>query len=72
MAVDLTIPHDNNQGAGDGMRWWEFRGRIWIACPNDHQAEIDHDIADDGTVTPSLQCYGCNFHKNVKLENWHP
>jgi len=41
-----------------------------------------HAIADDGTVTPSVECPAgdphrcpsdaCGFHQNVKLEGWEP
>ena len=33
---------------------------------------IDHEIAPDGTVTPSVVCptEGCDFHEFVRLEGW--
>lgn len=32
---------------------------------------IDHQIADDGTVTPSVWCWeGCGFHDYIKLEKY--
>jgi predicted RNase H-like nuclease (RuvC/YqgF family) len=33
---------------------------------------LDHDIASDGTVTPSLVCptIGCTWHVNARLEGW--
>lgn len=29
----------------------------------------DHDIAEDGTVSPSVLC-DCGFHDNLKLLEW--
>ncbi len=33
---------------------------------------IDHKIAPDGTVTPSVVCphEGCTFHEFIRLEGW--
>jgi hypothetical protein len=33
---------------------------------------IDHDIAKDGTVTPSVVCPNgnCAFHDYVRLDGW--
>jgi len=33
-----------------------------------------HEIAADGTVTPSLQCphKGCSWHVHVQLAGWEP
>lgn len=34
---------------------------------------LAHEIAEDGTVSPSVQCpWTCNFHEMVKLEGWPP
>lgn len=45
-----------------------------VACPDcGRTASLSgHDIADDGTVTPSVVCpyEGCSFHDYVKLEGW--
>jgi hypothetical protein len=31
----------------------------------------DHEIAPDGTVSPSLICpYGCGFHEFIHLDGW--
>lgn len=46
-----------------------------ITCPKCGQAAaIDHSIAADGAVTPSLVCPrdGCDFHEMGKLEGWPP
>ena len=48
-----------------------------ITCGNGHHVSLhptEHEIADDGTVTPSLDCpvEGCSWHESVKLEGWVP
>ena len=47
----------------------------WMRCPNGHFGVLSgHEIAQDGKVTPSVQCpeEGCRFHDNVILEGWAP
>lgn len=48
-----------------------------FVCSNGHDGTLlDHEIAADGTVTPSVVCNGipdgegCSFHEMVKLERW--
>lgn len=46
-----------------------------IACPKcGIHGGLDHSIAADGTVMPSLVCptNGCDFHEWGKLEGWSP
>lgn len=48
---------------------------VRATCPGcDLEALLDHDIADDGTVSPSMDCPNdrCDFHANVRLELWQP
>lgn len=72
----ITIP----KGRGRG-EWWllidERNGEkvlsASIHCPHcDFKYYLDHEIASDGTVTPSVQCPtpGCAFHDHVRLEGW--
>jgi hypothetical protein len=45
----------------------------WIRCPGCKKvAPLDHEIAKDGSVTPSVVCphEGCSFHDFIKLEDW--
>lgn len=57
-------------------RWGGWRAgtetRIMISCPQcGTVAGLDHDIASDGTVTPSVICpIGCGFHDHVRLSMW--
>lgn len=44
-----------------------------MVCPQGHPFSlIDHTIAKDGKVSPSVVCPDgeCNFHEFVKLEGW--
>lgn len=44
-----------------------------LACPGcGNAAVLDHEIAPDGTVTPSVECpfEPCTFHDDVKLLGW--
>lgn len=61
--------------------WWKRvydselkRWTARIEDPNGHALLLDHEIADDGTVTPSVECpiEGCGFHENVRLIGWRP
>lgn len=45
-----------------------------IVCPNCHIMGTisDHNISEDGTVTPSVICPECDFHDMIKLLEWKP
>jgi hypothetical protein len=32
--------------------------------------EALHEIAADGTVTPSVECFECDWHETITLEDW--
>ncbi len=47
---------------------------VWMKCPNGHIGNLgDHEIEEDGTVTPSVMCDSrdCHFHDMVKLMDWY-
>lgn len=47
---------------------------VGMTCHKKHFAILDdHEIADDGMVTPSVICpeTGCDFHEMVTLEGWN-
>jgi hypothetical protein len=56
--------------------WKKWGQQVLFCCPLCKNAGLlDHQIAADGTVTPSVQCatHGCTFHENgVKLRGWTP
>ena len=46
---------------------------VKVRCPECAVVQaLDHDIAADGTVSPSLDCSidGCDFHETVRLAGW--
>jgi hypothetical protein len=51
----------------------KFLRTALVACPQcGREAMLDHEIAADGTVSPSVQCPfpGCSFHDQVQLLGW--
>jgi hypothetical protein len=55
--------------------WSVWRGQVWVICPKcGESAALHHDIADDGTVRPSLVCPfdGCGYHEYIRLLDWDP
>ena len=52
-------------------KWWKFGGRIYVTCPGPGEGlPLDHDIASDGRVSPSLDCPLCEYHEFVELADW--
>lgn len=48
-----------------------------FVCSNGHYGTLlDHTIAEDGEVSPSVECTGvlngqkCDFHEHIKLIGW--
>ncbi|GAF75621.1 unnamed protein product [marine sediment metagenome] len=65
------------KGREKGQWWgldWGTKRTATIVCPDcGFTAVVRHDIADDGTVTPSVVCpEDCGFHEMIKLEGWEP
>jgi hypothetical protein len=68
------IPHGQNGQQGvwfyvnrDGKRC------VKVSCPECGTiGSLDHDVNEDGDVSPSLQCPrdGCTFHKFVTLDEF--
>ena len=58
--------------------WWPLstaEGRsAMVRCPvcKECGALTDHEISEDGVVSPSLQCphNDCTFHEFVRLDDW--
>lgn len=72
----LTTP-----GTWRGARLADGHRTATVSCPGCGRAASlsDHEIAVDGTVSPSLVCpYAddperpCAFHDHVRLEGWAP
>lgn len=68
----MNIPHDHNLGLGTWCVSPDVPDNILFKCPNGHIGILDHDIADDGTVSPSVDCMtdGCEFHAFIVLDDW--
>lgn len=62
-----------SQGFGIGT-WRAVRDSTSarITCPNcGFDAELDHEIAEDRTVNPSVECpANCGFHEHIRLMGW--
>jgi DNA-directed RNA polymerase subunit RPC12/RpoP len=55
------------------LKWARFGNMILVECPGcNKKFALDHEVADDGTVTPSMDCPECAFHEFVKLKDWRP
>ena len=53
--------------------WEHWRGKVLASCPQcGGVAVLDHAVAADGTVSPSMECpyAGCEFHESVRLVGW--
>lgn len=71
----LEYPKDPNLPPGTWNLWTTGKRRVLFSCPKCGQTGLlNHEIADDGTVTPSVQCpkTGCGFHEMIRLSGWSP
>lgn len=57
-------------------RWKrDSHNRIFCCCPGcGRVVKLDHEVDDDGKVTPSLDCPTevCHFHRFAMLLDWEP
>lgn len=68
---------ESRKDRGTKGTWYKWHLMIWLTCPDCGTSGnmSDHEVADDGTVTPSVVCpmeKTCGFHETVKLEGWVP
>lgn len=66
--------NDYKPGTWKGLKTPEARSASF-SCPTCGKLGTlsDHQIAADGTVTPSVVCsYDCGFHEWIMLEGWTP
>lgn len=85
----VVLTHDPT-GDANGS-WWRASGYVFIRCalcdtsailrdaptdPPRADGTRGHDIAADGTVTPSIVCpghrQGCTWHVWGRLDGWTP
>lgn len=69
------LPELGEPGTWQPVRLKDGRMTATLVCPNGHYGLLDidqHQIAEDGTVTPSCICpiEDCAFHDWVKLAPW--
>jgi hypothetical protein len=59
-------------GLAGPLSWWRSNEQVWTTCDQGHAASLDHEIAADGSVNPSVVCpeKECDFHEFVILEDW--
>lgn len=69
----IRVPRRTDDDTGSAAAWWYFAGTAMLRCPNcGRQCFLNHEIAEDGTVNPSVICpfAGCGFHDWITLVGW--
>lgn len=78
----LPIPHHQYRHDEPTVPLTWYRAKldgvptVYLVCKCGRRPPLStsHDIADDGTVTPSVWCHpddgGCSFHEMIKLEGY--
>lgn len=77
---DVLIQQDANPGKPKANSepkpaWGRFAGgEAWVRCQCGQVLYLDHDVAADGTVSPSLwhDEPGCGYHVMATLQGWQP
>lgn len=61
---------------GEGAAWkpskLDGQPIVRVRCPKGHVGILDHSVAADGTVSPSVECQSCDWHVFARLEGWPP
>lgn len=81
----MKIPKIRSSSDPSAPAWWKIGPfHVLMRCSEGHGASLrtadgGHEIADDGTVQPSVVCpstnddgTACSFHEMVVLEDWTP
>jgi hypothetical protein len=73
----ITLPHETDSPGSFPPYWRLLRAgenlSATLVCPQGHRGSLlEHDISDDGVVTPSCVCPfdGCTWHEIVRLDGW--
>lgn len=76
---DTTILVRRHPDCAPGTWWWT-RGQAGptVSCPGCQALHLldlqdkdeGHAVAADGTVSPSVVCTACGWHKDIRLEGW--
>lgn len=64
---DFPAPGTWRPAKRDGKQTAFFR---CPKCPTVGSLDGTHEVADDGTVTPSMVCPNCDFHEWIVLDGW--
>lgn len=75
LVAEQGLPADTPQVGGTwAPRTRDGKRTAQIACPGCGLVATlnpaDHQIDDNGNVTPSVDCPNCEFHKTIKLDKW--
>lgn len=72
----VTIPNDPGGAGKLAPSWWLDGKAVIVRCNCGAALLLDHEIAADGTVTPSLwhsEVQGaCGWHVVGRLDGWTP
>lgn len=70
----ITIPR-SDEPKKDTWQLGSVSGSVLLRCPKCGRIGMlmDHEILEDGTVIPSVQCpnWKCDFHDFVQLLEWN-
>ena len=71
--MTLQVPRSESFREMPPGTWWRSNVSVWFRCPNGHYGTLgDHTVADDGMVSPSVECALCPFHDTIQLSGWTP
>lgn len=69
-------PHGLRRSMAPPMPAWgaDERGAVWVRCVCGEVMDLDHEVAADGSVSPSLwhDDPGCGWHVSARLLDWRP
>jgi hypothetical protein len=77
--VTVLIPRDSSgvrRSAVLPAPGWgvDAAGEVWVRCACGEVLDLDHAVAADGAVSPSLwhDDPACGWHVSARLEDWRP
>lgn len=69
----VRIPKTERLNEGEGPAWDLINGQLWIRCKCGQPNRLDHEIAPNGDLNPSLfhDDPACGWHVWATLEGWN-